>query len=144
VGARLIPVSITVNTNAAPVIPPPTPIEVAVPEEPAIPNVRPTPREIVGIGAVISKSGETGENMITGVVPNSPAAAAGLGGKFIIRKIDDTLAEGMSLRECVDALRGVEGTKVRLELFDVEAGEARTIELTRRKIQVQRPPPSPL
>ena len=81
--------------------------------------------------------------MINSVVPGSPAAAAGLAGKFIIRKIDDTLAEGMSLQECVSLLRGVAGTKVRLELFDVEANETRTIELTRQKIQVRTPSPAP-
>ena len=134
-----------VTTNALPAVPEPAPpstqAEVILPEA-AAPNLRPTPREIVGIGAVITRNAETGEHMINSVLPDSPAAAAGLAGKFIIRKIDDTIAEGMSLEECVNLVRGAVDTKVRLELFDVEANEVRTVELTRQKIQVQRKMPS--
>ncbi len=94
------------------------------------------PQDVVGIGAVIKKDANTGANMITGVVPNSPAAAAGLAGDFIIRKIDDTLTDGMSLQECVNLVRGPAGTKVRLELFDLDANETKTVELTRQKLQL--------
>jgi len=103
---------------------------------PGVRGARPL-REVVGIGAVIHRDANTGANMITGVVPNSPAAAAGLAGDFIIRKIDDTLTDGMSLQECVNLVRGPEGTKVRLELFDLDANETKIVELTRQKLQLQ-------
>lgn len=109
----------------------------AVPPPDTFPVTRRSQQDVVGIGAVIKRDDNTGENMITGVLPNSPAAAAGLAGNFIIRKIDDILAEGMSLQGCVNLVRGPAGTKVRLELFDVDANEVRTVELTRQKLQLQ-------
>src|SRR5687767_12958334 len=113
-------VSVTVTTNALPSAPAPPPPSTQAQALFAIPpGIRQPTDEVFGIGAVIKRDDNTGENMITGVVPNSPAAAAGLAGDFIIRKIDDTLADGMSLQECVNLVRGPAGTKVRLELFDV-------------------------
>ena len=132
----LRPFSITMQIEqAGPAAPIPATNPVIVLDEVA-PNMPPPPQEIVGIGAVIKRNADTGENMITGVVPNSPAAEAGLEGNFIIRKIDDAIVAGMKLPECVDLIRGPVGSKVRLELFDVDANEARTVELTRRKIQL--------
>lgn len=90
--------------------------------------------EIVGIGAVLGMDKRVA--VIRGTVPDSPAAEAGLAGNFLIRKIDDVVIEGMNLQECVELIRGPAGSKVRLELFDVDANEGRTVELTRRKIQL--------
>lgn len=92
--------------------------------------------EIVGIGAVLKARPDTGEIMIAGVVPNSPAAAAGLAGEFLVRKIDDVSTDGMTLRECVERLRGPAGTRVRLELLSVEGNAPRTVELTRQRIRL--------
>jgi carboxyl-terminal processing protease len=70
------------------------------------------------------------------VVPNSPAAAAGLAGNFIIRKIEDAAVEGMGIQECVNLLRGPAGSMVRLELFDPDANETRSVVLTRQRFSV--------
>jgi hypothetical protein len=115
----------------------------ASPEPPkTVSRIRPRPSEIVGIGAVVKVDANTGALMIVGVVPNSPAAAAGLAGDFLIRKIDDRETDGMKLGECVDLLRGAPGTKVRLDLLDPDANEARPVELTREKLQVDALPPA--
>ena len=74
--------------------------------------------------------------MIMGAVPGSPAAAAGLSGKFIVRSIDGQSVEGLGLQDCVNLLRGPVDTKVRLEVMEVDATESRTVELTRRQIQI--------
>ena len=103
-------------------------------EEPQPAFIKRTSEEIVGIGAILRKDQGTGALMIAGVVPNSPAAAAGLAGNFVIRKIDDAVIEGMGVQECVNLLRGVSGSTVRLELFDGGANETRTVELIRRKV----------
>ena len=96
------------------------------------------PEEIVGIGAVLKIDKDSGTPMIGGVMPNSPAAEAGLAGNFLIRKIDAIVTDGMKLQECVELIRGPAGSRVRLELFDLDANEPRTVELTRRKIQLGR------
>jgi len=106
----------------------------------ALTRREPTREEIVGIGAVLRKDPATDELLIVKALPGSPAATAGLDGEFIIRKIDDTLADGLPLRQCVDLLRGAVDTKVRLEVFDPAANETRAVELTRRKIEVGAPP----
>jgi len=98
--------------------------------------------EIVGIGAMLKVQPDSGAIMISGVVPNSPAAAAGLAGEFLIRKIDDVSTEGMKLRECVERLRGTAGTKVRLEVINTEANEPMVVELTRQKLEIGAPPAS--
>ena len=92
--------------------------------------------EVVGVGAILKARPDTGEIMIAGVVPNSPAAAAGLAGEFLVRKIDGVSTEGMTLRECVDRMRGPAGSRVRLELLRVEGNEPTTVELTRQRIQL--------
>jgi hypothetical protein len=92
--------------------------------------------QIFGIGAILKTDKDSGTLMINGVVPNSPAAEAGLAGNFLIRKIDAIVTDGMKLQECVELIRGPAGSTVRLELFDLDANESRTVELTRRKIQL--------
>ena len=91
--------------------------------------------EVVGVGAVL-RTDNAGAIMITGVVPNSSAAAAGLAGNFLVRKIDDVATDGLKLSEAVNLIRGTVGSKVRLELFDLDANEAKTVELTRQKLQL--------
>jgi len=95
----------------------------------------PTPREeVVGVGMMLRM--ENGELQVAGLVPNSPATEAGLAGRIFIRKIDDAATSGMKLQDCVQRLRGPAGSKVRLEVFDADANETRTVELTRRKLQL--------
>lgn len=92
--------------------------------------------EVVGIGAAIHFDRQTGTLRIMDIVPNSPAARAGLSAGLIIRKIDDAVATGMKLQECVNLIRGPLGTKVRLDVLDPSRNEIITVELTRQKLQL--------
>src|SRR5688572_23745531 len=82
-----------------------SPIEVPQQFQPTPAPDRPR-EEIVGIGAILQKDKATGALMIMGAVPGSPAAAAGLSGKFIVRSIDGQSVEGLGLQDCVNLLRG--------------------------------------
>lgn len=90
-------------------------------------------REMFGIGIGLELSKQTGSLEITKVLPESPAAKAGLSAGLIIQKIDGVQASGKSLEDYLTLLRGPVGTKVRLELVSPDRNESKTIELTRQK-----------
>jgi CubicO group peptidase (beta-lactamase class C family) len=90
-------------------------------------------RELIGVGVALELLKGVGALRITKVLPESPAAKAGLTDGLLIVRIGEAGTAGKSLVECVDLIRGPEGTKVRLELMDVDKKEIRTVELTRQK-----------
>jgi D-alanyl-D-alanine-carboxypeptidase/D-alanyl-D-alanine-endopeptidase len=92
-------------------------------------------RDLVGIGAALELTADTGELRITKVLPETPAEEAGLAAGEIIATIDDVATLGKDLTACVELLRGPSGTKVRLGILKPERSEARTVELTRRKFR---------
>jgi len=67
-------------------------------------------------------------------LPHTPASRAGLVPGLVVREIDGTPTEGKLPKECVDMLRGAVGTKVRLELVDLENSKTNTVELTRERV----------
>jgi CubicO group peptidase (beta-lactamase class C family) len=93
-------------------------------------------REVVGIGTALDVDRRTGALRVARIIPDSPASRAGLSAGLVVGAIDGVPAAGRSLAECVRLLRGPAGTKVRLELTDSGAGEAQTIELTRRRFLI--------
>ena len=90
-------------------------------------------REIVGIGIGLDTDQKTGLPRIMTVYPKSPAGEAGLSVGLVIQKINGISVEGKSLQECLGMMGGPAGTKVRLELFDPERKETKTVELARQK-----------
>jgi D-alanyl-D-alanine-carboxypeptidase/D-alanyl-D-alanine-endopeptidase len=90
-------------------------------------------REMFGIGIQMDLSEQTGALEITKVLPESPAAKAGLSTGLVIQKIDGVQASGKSMEEYLTLLRGPAGTKVRLELVSPGRNETNTVELTRQK-----------
>ena len=113
------------------VTPPPTPPPVSAPQA-----IRPQ-EEIVGIGAVLSKPDpENDAVQITGVLPNSPAEAAGLFAPLVIYKIDGISLKGLSLQECVGMVRGVAGTQVQLEVGKPSENGTFEVEVTRQRVVV--------
>ncbi len=89
--------------------------------------------EVVGIGAALETDGKTKMIRIYKIIPNSPAAEAGIASGSLIQKIDDTPTEGLSLAECLKLLTGPVGSKVRLTLVDTKSKDPKSVELTRQK-----------
>jgi D-alanyl-D-alanine-carboxypeptidase/D-alanyl-D-alanine-endopeptidase len=89
--------------------------------------------EIVGIGTAIGIDSDTKALRILSIVPNSPAAEAGIASGLVIQKIDDTDTAGLSLTDCMKLLKGPAGSKVRLALVDTESKEPKSVELVRKK-----------
>ena len=92
-----------------------------------------------GIGAILQVS-ERGP-VITGTVPNSPAANAGLMTGSIIAKIDGKPTAGMALQNCVNLIRGLEGTDISLEIISPTDGTSTVMTLKRTTVAV--PPARP-
>jgi carboxyl-terminal processing protease len=94
-------------------------------------------RAITGIGILLRFDEKIGAPIVMNVLPNSPAADAGVANGVIVSRIDNRPTEGMKLRECIDLIRGAVGTKVRLELVTPTTHETNQIELTRQIIRLQ-------
>jgi len=128
-------------TPAEPVASKPEPIAVVTPPPNPPPLPAPQPfqptTEIVGIGAVLSKpDAENGAVQITGILPNSPAEAAGLFAPLNIYKVDGISLKGLSLQECVGMLRGAAGTQVQLEVGKPSENGTFEVEVTRQRVAV--------
>lgn len=96
----------------------------------------PPPRDFVGVGVALRMNPQTGTPMIEQVISNTPAARAGLIYGQILSRIDNTPTDGLKLKQCVDLLRGPEGSVVHLELISPDRSATNSIELTREKIKV--------
>jgi C-terminal processing protease CtpA/Prc len=110
-----------------------------LPGPPRLPSDQPPSEEIVGIGAVLAQKGPDADNgwvEIRGVLPDSPAALAGLSPPLIIHKVDNVSVEGMRLAECVQLVRGPIGSRIRLELSKPTEEGRFTVELTRDRVKV--------
>jgi CubicO group peptidase (beta-lactamase class C family) len=90
-------------------------------------------REMVGIGTALDIDKETHVPRILKVLPDSPAAEAGLTAGLLIQKIDDASTADKPLPDCVKLLRGPAGTKVRLDILDPQLNKTKSVELTRKK-----------
>jgi len=79
-------------------------------------------REIIGIGAALEFD-QLHLLRITSIVPDSPAAGAGLSKGVVVQKINDMTTFGKSIQECLAQIRGPAGKEVRLELADASGGK---------------------
>ena len=91
--------------------------------------------ELVGIGVALDIDKTTGNLHITKVLPQSPAALAGLTSGSTIQKNGDTPVQGIPLKNTLDLLRGNAGTQVHLDLLD-PAGKPLAVDITRRKFLI--------
>lgn len=87
---------------------------------------------ITGVGVALGVEGQTLK--IMKVLPNSPAAKAGLSPGLVVQKIDGTNTAGKRLEDSVAMLRGAAGSKVRVELVDTANSKTNTVELTRDRV----------
>ena len=94
----------------------------------------PAQSSITGIGVSLRVRGDALE--IDSVLPNTPAAKAGLHRGLVIQQIDGTNIVGKPLVECVAMTRGLVGSKVQLEVIDPAKSETNVVEFTREKISV--------
>jgi D-alanyl-D-alanine-carboxypeptidase/D-alanyl-D-alanine-endopeptidase len=92
--------------------------------------------EVVGIGTSIAVDRDTKMIRISNIIPNSPAARAGIASGLLIQKIDDTQTTGLSLAECMKLLTGPAGSKVRLALVNQKGSDSKTVELMRQKFLI--------
>ena len=82
------------------------------------------------------RAGSEGQAVVVDIVPNSPAAEAGITKGMIITKVDDVLLEGKKLVDCVNLIRGPAGTMVRLDLVTPDHSQTNSVELTRKKLSL--------
>ena len=85
-----------------------------------------------GIGVYLSFT--SGYPLITGTVPGSPAALAGVKGGDQITKIGDKDAKGITPDQATALIQGLEGTRVTLTIL--RGAETLTFTITRAQIQV--------
>jgi carboxyl-terminal processing protease len=89
---------------------------------------------ITGIGVLLGVRDHALQ--IMSVVPDTPAAKAGLHPGLVIQQIDGTNIVGKPLVVCVAMTRGPVGSKVQLEVIDPAKSETNIVEFTREKISV--------
>jgi carboxyl-terminal processing protease len=85
-----------------------------------------------GIGIYLSFT--TGYPVITGTVPGSPAATAGLQAGDQIVKVGDKDMKGVTADQATTLIQGADGTKVTLEIS--RAGQTLSVTVTRAEIHV--------
>jgi C-terminal processing protease CtpA/Prc len=90
------------------------------------------PDRVVGIGMQLKIA--DGQVVIEAVLPDKPAARAGLTAGLVVRKIDGTATTGTDLGRWVEMIRGEAGTTVALEVFDPSDGSTRTVEAVREQV----------
>ena len=84
-----------------------------------------------GIGAYVSKDVESGACVISGVIKDTPAEAAGLMEGDVIYSVEGKEMNGLELEEVVSYIKGDEGTKVHITIY--RNGEPIEMELTRAR-----------
>lgn len=92
--------------------------------------------EFVGLG--IEMKSEAGRGMfLVNVLPESPAADAGLVAGDYIVGIDGHDCRNMSTDEAAGRLKGTPGSRVRLDISGLTAADRRTVSVARRAVQVK-------
>lgn len=96
-----------------------------------------TAGEYYGIGVVFSQNQDTKVMTAVQVYKNSPAQEAGVEEGDILYKVSGKDVTGKDLSEVVQDIRGAENTRVELVVLRGENHQEVTLEVERRKIQVE-------
>jgi carboxyl-terminal processing protease len=91
--------------------------------------------EFEGIGAVIANN-DAGEFGVAGILPKSPAEAAGLLPGDRLLAVDANPVEGQELTNVVSHIRGPKGTVVTLTIARGKSQKESTIEITRGVVTI--------
>lgn len=92
--------------------------------------------EFVGLG--IEMKAEAGRGMsLVNVLPESPAAEAGLVAGDYVVAIDGHDCRNMSTDEAASRLKGTPGSRVRLDVSGLTAADRRSVTVSRRAVQVK-------
>lgn len=92
--------------------------------------------EYSGIGAVLSQDKESMLISVARIYEGSPAEEAGLLPDDIIMKVDGTDISQMELSDAVILIKGEEDTTVTLEIYRKSEYDYKTVELTRKSIEL--------
>ncbi len=90
-----------------------------------------------GIGVLISQDVKTGFVTIVNVFAGSPAEEAGMLAEDIITKVSGEDISGQDLSTIVSKIKGKEGTRVEIEVYRSSEDAYVTLDVERRKIEVQ-------
>ena len=88
---------------------------------------------IIGVGLTIKNQALE----IQSVLPDTPAAEAGLRPGLIIQQIDGTDTAGKPLVECFDMTRGPIGSKIHFVVIDPVKDQTNIVEVTRKRFVVR-------
>jgi len=88
----------------------------------------------VGVGIYVTADTENNELIVLLPIKNSPAEKAGIETGDIIRKVDDNLYTGEDLEAVVAAIKGKEGTKVKVEIE--RDGKTLNFEIERKNVEL--------
>lgn len=105
------------------------PYTVFIPKEQAVAFKEQVNGEFQGIGAALNIV--DGVLTIVGIVPKSPAEAAGLKAGDMILAVDGTPTEGQDVNSVVSRIRGDSGTQVRLTIVRAGSNKSSTVAVTR-------------
>jgi RNA polymerase sigma factor (sigma-70 family) len=86
-----------------------------------------------GVGLMMARDKETHRMQVSYVVPNSPAAQAGLSVGLVVNAIDGIVTEKHSPAECVFFTRELVGKTVLLQLINPQRNETNLVELTHQR-----------
>ena len=92
--------------------------------------------EFVGVGIAVRMDSQIHEVVIQQVVPDSPAANAGITNGLIVSRVDSNPMQGRPLAQCANLIRGPVGTTVQLELVTRDRSQTNSVELTRQKLKL--------
>lgn len=93
-----------------------------------------TSGELTGVGIQLSQDPDTKELIVVSPIEGSPAAAAGIRSRDVIKRIDEKTTAGMASDDAVKLIRGPVGSKVTLTIQ--RGDETITFPIVRERIEI--------
>ncbi len=90
-----------------------------------------------GIGATVTKDGDTGYVRIVGMFDGSGALESGLEADDLIMEIEGTDISDMDVSSAAALMKGEEGTTVNIRIYRPSTGETLDFTITRRQVSIE-------